>query len=420
MTTAVSIGRRVQRLRLASGLSQADLAGHTGIATGAVSMIENGRHFPDHAALVAIARLLACSLDYLHEPDDDVVSSRPWLRAYADAPKRAVDRYVADTELAVQVFRALQLKTLPDISPSFGGDANDDEQIEDFADAVRRAAHIPDGAVVGNTVRAAERLGCVVLPMDDELGRHLGMSLRVDAFPVIRVARPRINDVGDVVPPGDRQRFTVAHELGHLSLHAASPAPASADEGSLVERQAHRFAGAFLAPAEPLLADLDELGGRVTLTTLKHLKQRWGVSIKMLVVRLRQLGMIDDHHARSLYKQISARGWNKNEPVPVGHEDAIWLERSLAKSYAAPANPATHRFQAAAERAGLDTEYLDRWVDWTASPDRTGQGAHPTSDVVTLTPKAANPGQRTTTGSVTHLASRGRGSRRAPVLSPYS
>ena len=30
------------------------------------------------------------------------------------------------------------------------------------------------GAVVGNVMRAAERLGCILLPMPDELGRHLG------------------------------------------------------------------------------------------------------------------------------------------------------------------------------------------------------------------------------------------------------
>lgn len=87
------------------------------------------------------------------------------------------------------------------------------------------------------------------------------------------------------------------------------------------------LAGAFLAPADPLLADLDQLGGRVTLTTVAELKKTWGVSIKMLVVRFRQLGRTDDQHARSLYKQISARKWNKAEPVAVGHEHAIWPGR---------------------------------------------------------------------------------------------
>lgn len=80
------------------------------------------------------------------------------------------------------------------------------------------------------------------------------------------------------------------------------------------------------------MADLDQLGGRVTLTTLAELKKTWGVSIKMLVVRFRQLGRIDDQRTRSLYKQISARRWNKTESVPTGHEHAIWLTKPLNRA----------------------------------------------------------------------------------------
>lgn len=58
---------------------------------------------------------------------------------------------------------------------------------------------------MGNSIRAAERLGCVVLPMDSELGRHLGLSLRVDDVPIIRVARTSTSPDDEVLP-----------SLGHL------------------------------------------------------------------------------------------------------------------------------------------------------------------------------------------------------------
>jgi Zn-dependent peptidase ImmA (M78 family) len=54
---------------------------------------------------------------------------------------------------------------------------------------------------------------------------------------------------------------------------------------------------------------------------------KWGVFIKMLVARLRQLGRIEQAHATSLYKQISKRGWNKTEPVPVSNETLVWFEK---------------------------------------------------------------------------------------------
>ncbi|WBQ04332.1 helix-turn-helix domain-containing protein [Kribbella sp. CA-293567] len=370
MTSASTVGKRIQRLRVANGWSQAEFALACGIATGAISMIENGRQAADSNALKAMAKRLGCTPDYLTRPQRDLVASRPWLRAYADASKRAVDRYVADTEAAVEAIEFMGLKSLPEIIPVFGEDLNDEDAIEDFAEQVREAAKLHPGDVVGNSMRAAERLGCVVLPMDDELGRHMGMSLRVNGFPVIRVSRPIAAavdaDGGQIaMPSGDRQRFTVAHELGHLSLHTACPPPATADEGTRYERQAHRFAGAFLAPAEPLLEDLKNLGDRVTLTTLQGLKERWGVAIKMLVVRLRQLDRIDDAQARSLYKQISARKWNKVEPVSVGHEEAIWFERALSRAYK---RQAISTLELASAHNGLSRQYHERWIDWSVRP----------------------------------------------------
>ncbi|MCT1617992.1 helix-turn-helix domain-containing protein [Janibacter hoylei] len=350
------IGQRVQRLRHANGLSQADLADHAGIPAGVVSMVEHGRQSLEAGALDRVANALACTTDYLTGLRAEPVSTRPWLRAYADAPKRTVDKYVSDTETAIDTFEALGLAFYPESLPVFGEDLNDEGAIEDFAADVRRAAGLDDGDVVGNCIRRTERLGVVVLPMDDELGRHLGLSLRVNTTPVIRVSRPRLSQTGDTSPPGDRQRFTVAHELGHLTLHATTPPPASAVEARLIEQQAHRFAGAFLAPAEPLLADLGKLGGRVTLSTLADLKKTWGVAIKMLVVRLRQLGQIDDNHARSLYKQISARKWNTSEPVHVGHEHAIWLDKALTKAKVPTSN--------ADGAAGLAPRYLHAWLGW--------------------------------------------------------
>lgn len=349
-------GQRIQRLRLINALSQAQLSEATAVATGLVSMMEHGRYGLDSESLQRVSDSLGCAPEYLARPGRQPITTRPWLRAYADASKKAVDRYVADTELAVEAVESLRLKRLPELLPTFDDDLNDDHAIEEFATDVRSAAGLQSDDVVGNCIRRAERLGVVVLPMDDELGRHLGLSMRVDGTPVIRASRPHLVQDGLVSPSGDRQRFTVAHELGHLALHATTPPPTTAQQARLVEQQAHRFAGAFLTPAEPLLSDLDRLGGRVTLSTLSSLKEIWGVAIKMLVVRLRQIGLIDDQHARSLYKQISARKWNTSEPVAVSHEKAVWLEQALSR--------AQHDEHSAADALGLDVRYVRTWLNW--------------------------------------------------------
>jgi Zn-dependent peptidase ImmA (M78 family)/transcriptional regulator with XRE-family HTH domain len=356
----VFVGTRVRQLRLALGLTQADLAAQTGLASGSISMIENGHHEADIAMLKSLAEALDCAPSYLVTVTAGADYDRPKLRAYADASQRAVDRTLFDTITAVEAIRATGLRPLPVKLPVYDGDLNDDDGIDRIAADVRTAAGIEPDSVIPNVIRAAERLGCVVLPLDRELGRHWGMSLTVDGIPVIRVARPSHDPESDI--PGDRQRFTVAHELGHLVLHSGSAQPATPSEAAKMEREANRFAASFLVPGDVALEDLNSNGGRITLSTLAAMKQKWGYSVKAFVFRFRELGVIDDAQARSLYKQISARRWNKEEPHRPGNESAVWFAKALREGFSGSEGTKT-----AAAAAGLGERYIARWVDWSPS-----------------------------------------------------
>ncbi len=364
VTTPAIIGERVRTLRLASGISQIDLArsltGGASEGNSLVSKIENGRQSPGSDMMRALSAVLGCTLEYLTSEPIEFNVTRPWLRAYADAPSRVVDSVIAGNRLAAESITRLQLKRIPDQIPVFDGDLNDDHAIERFADEVRIAAGLAEGDVVGNAMRAADRLGCVVLPMISELGRHLGMSQCIDGAPFIRVSRP---GKGDNPVPGDRQRFTVLHEIGHLGLHSELPPPETADEARRIERQAHRFASAFLAPAEPILDDWTSKGGRVTLSVLADLKSTWGIAIKALVVRFQQLGIISADQATSLYKQISKRGWNRGEPVETTNEEPIWLARAIAMR--AGGRDGSSGVGIAARLTSLSERHVQSWIDWT-------------------------------------------------------
>jgi Zn-dependent peptidase ImmA (M78 family) len=356
-----------------------------------VSKIEKGRLPADTAMTAALAEALECGVEFLLSPQPEMVASRPWLRAYADAPARVLESVVADNLLVEEVVRRLKLQRMPERMPTFDGDANDDHEIEQYAEDVRLAADNPEGSVVPTAVRAAERLGCVVLPLPGELGRHLGMSQRIDGVPFIRVSRPGDRHLG---VPGDRQRFTLVHEIGHLGMHAEVGPPESADDARIIERQAHRFAGAFLTPAEPLLEDWHRLGGRVTLTVLKELKATWGVSIKALVMRLQQLGVVESDQATSLYRQISARGWNKSEPVETTNEEPIWLPRALARRF--DVDSPMGGVREAARALKLSEAYIRPWIDWSpisatgdvlelpSRPRPTRGGAQGEADVISM------------------------------------
>lgn len=108
--------------------------------------------------------------------------------------------------------------------------------------------------------------------------------------------------------PGDRQRFSLAHELGHLMLDVVE------DEQFTEERACNRFAGAFIAPRPAFIDDLGKRRKNLGWTELHMLKHKYGLSMQALIYRARDLDVISDSHARFLWKEFHRLGWKRAEP----------------------------------------------------------------------------------------------------------
>jgi Zn-dependent peptidase ImmA (M78 family) len=106
-----------------------------------------------------------------------------------------------------------------------------------------------------------------------------------------------------------RQRFDIAHELGHLVMHSdAEPG------GRVVENQAHRFAAELLMPAAEIRDLLPSNMSSGTWRTLGQLKETWGVSMQALLHRARWLGKLSEVSYRNAMTTVSTRGWRRSEP----------------------------------------------------------------------------------------------------------
>ncbi|ASO18093.1 Zn-dependent peptidase ImmA (M78 family) [Actinoalloteichus hoggarensis] len=141
----------------------------------------------------------------------------------------------------------------------------------------------------------------------------------IDAFSAPVDGRPVIvlTDKGDVL----RRRFSVAHELGHLTLHP-DPAPGSAHH----EGEANAFAAELLMP-EAVFGDL--LPAASDVAALAELGGGWGVSIAAMAYRGRTLGVYSDSEYRGLMVTLTRMGWRSGEPVRgehPGEEPALLLK----------------------------------------------------------------------------------------------
>ena len=99
----------------------------------------------------------------------------------------------------------------------------------------------------------------------------------------------------------ERKRFNLAHELGHMVIAPSG----GVDE----EKAAHRFAGAFLMPADVLRAEIGVNRSSISIGELVVLKKRFGVSIQALTYRCKDLGIINQAAFARLFKVFAERGW---------------------------------------------------------------------------------------------------------------
>ncbi|MFD7677031.1 ImmA/IrrE family metallo-endopeptidase [Streptomyces sp. NPDC060187] len=173
---------------------------------------------------------------------------------------------------------------------------------EDAAATLREEWGISRGPI-DDLVSAIEGAGASVVVRDLETADLDAVSQWPDGSPPLFL----LNSTA----PGDRFRFSLAHELGHVVMHTEP------GDGRLQEQQADRFAAEFLMPHDAILP---ELKPGVDLQRLMGLKTRWGVSMAALIRRALSLGVVSEWQYRNLMVEMSALGYRTVEPVTVQRE----------------------------------------------------------------------------------------------------
>lgn len=106
---------------------------------------------------------------------------------------------------------------------------------------------------------------------------------------------------------GDRQRFSLAYELGHLLMHSFTDVSHERNIG----HEANAFAAELLMPAADILPDLEK---GITLPLLGELKKKWKVSMIALVYRADDLGLLTPNQKRYLIQQFNQLNIRRREP----------------------------------------------------------------------------------------------------------
>jgi Zn-dependent peptidase ImmA (M78 family) len=309
------IGDRIKLARRKAGLSLRGLsdAMRGRVTAQAIGKYERGEDVPSSGVLMALAEALDVSMAYLLDTQGIELTG---VEFRTKANTSARDRAHVESEVLEWIERYLQVEAALEL---------DSAQWQSPFDRPRQLRSIADAEQLANDVRDTWKLGGDPIPNMTELLEEKGLKVlvvdlpeRVSGFTCL-VERPGGAPPLPVIVVNkqfslERRRLTLAHELAHRLL--APDCLSEKDE----EKAATVFASALLMPREHLLREVGKHRQAFGYREIVGLKRLYRVSGAALLVRLQQVGVINQATLVYAFQSV-ARGWRTQEPEPLESTD---------------------------------------------------------------------------------------------------
>lgn len=314
--------QRITLVRELYGIRKSELSMRLGVSARTITCWELGLQAPSAGDVAALCRVFGVDPEFF-EPQLEglpVASGLPHFRSYRAGTQvayRQAQAYVQVTQDLVRTlsgyvdFPVLDLPSVP-TDPELA----DSVMPMMAAQYVRYVWGLGDGPIA-HVLREVENHGICVVFAPFEHASLDAHSVFSGELPLI-VLNPTVGDYY-------RQRFDVAHELGHLVMH-----PDAEPGHKVIEAQADAFAAELLAPSEVLHDEMPTRMDGAGWLKLKELKERWGVSMKVLLDKACALGRLTDQEYRKGLDFLSRSGWKLLEPGAIsGVEEPSLIPHTL-------------------------------------------------------------------------------------------
>lgn len=299
-----------------AGLTQTAIAQAVGVSQATVSKIENGFEEPSDEFLRSVADIAGVPAE-LFDAGDSLLQSSVYdifHKKRLTLPQKPLKQANASARIVrLQVGKLLRSfdelpgnLRIPSLPIEQYGSA------DEVAGLVRAVWQMPAGPVA-DLVELVESTGTPVLLRD--LGHE---KLRAMSMPSGR------NDGGQIIIlnnslPASAQRFSLAHEVGHLVMHDGTGSES-------MEKEADAFASALLMPADSVTPKLRNL----KFGDLGILKRHWRVSFAALIYRAHALGVVSERQYRNLNIQLNGLpNGRKREPGEFPAEAPTLVVRAI-------------------------------------------------------------------------------------------
>ncbi|MGW2326573.1 helix-turn-helix domain-containing protein [Streptomyces sp. NPDC001700] len=348
-----TVADRVRTVMDAASMSQAAFAERVGLTPDKLSKSLKGVRRFTSLDLALIAEAGCTTVDWLlsgREPLRPSVAARTRSGSGSgsgsgSAPGRAgvedvTGRFATAYDVLDLLGRSPGLPELPHVRDDLRRFVDQGEALAADTHEHLRAAGVPSVAALATDqlIAAVERCCGVDVAITDIPEAVDGLAWQTDAFRLVLVEPTKV---------WTRQRFTLAHELGHiLARDARAPIAEShlapGHQKDLTEVRANVFAAHLLMPAQDLTDAV--AGDHLTDDAFRDLVVRFKVSPSALSARLGQLGLLSpEDHAR-------LRGTTTETcHLLAGAADAYQRQESWASAHRYPPRIASELFRAYAD-----------------------------------------------------------------------
>lgn len=323
---------RIKQARVSRGLSMLELSELVEVSKQAISQYEMGKNEPSKLILNQISSVLKYPISFFYKslPINDNANSAVFFRSKKTTKTKVLNAAREKIEIFREIndylnnyvnFPALNLPKI--VYEEDGIEPIDNELIENYAKILRdfwRLGNVP----IDNLINIVQKNGIMVSKMNLKLDKLDAFSVWFNNKPFIFLSSDKDTNV--------RIRFDIAHELGHLLMHADYYSEEDLKNKTIhekLENEANRFAGALLLPKITFAKD-------VFSTSIDHfiqLKTKWKASIGCMIYRCENLGILSSNQIKYLKDQMTARVYWRKEPLdntmpiekPFAHKQAIML-----------------------------------------------------------------------------------------------
>lgn len=312
---------RLERARKAAGLSMKALGSQIGLSANAIKKYEHGKAMPSSSNLLKLAKALDVRTEYFFRPATVKLEGVEY-RKRASTSKKILARINADALDQAERWQELlefypdSVKPIPDFAlpDNLPEEVVTLEQAEDLAVQMREEWDLGLNPI-HDMIDTLEAKGVMIITTDVETDKKFdGLAGKIGSTPVVVISTSQ---------SGDRQRFTLAHELGHLVVHGRLA------KGLDEEQVCNLFAGAFLLPKQALIEHLGASRRYLEPRELFMLKHKYGISMLAALYRAGQCGIISQATQRGLFMLFSKNGWRTAEPGKAYPQETTYLLKQL-------------------------------------------------------------------------------------------